>query len=80
MILFLHGGGYVSGSLASHRLLATEIGRVCGARTLALEYRLAPEYPFPAAVTDVLSGYRFLLSAASSRATSRWRVTVPEAD
>jgi acetyl esterase/lipase len=61
-ILFLHGGGYVSGSLASHRPLATEIGRVCGARTLALEYRLAPEYPFPAAVQDVLAGYRFLLS------------------
>ena len=61
-ILFLHGGGYVSGSLASHRPLATEIGRVCGARTLALGYRLAPEYPFPAAVKDVLAGYRFLLS------------------
>ena len=62
VILFLHGGGYVSGSLASHRLLATEIGRVCGARTLALDYRLAPEYPFPAAARDVLDGYRFLLS------------------
>ncbi len=62
VILFLHGGGYVSGSLASHRPLATEIGRVCGARTLALEYRLAPEYPFPAALEDALAGYRFLLS------------------
>lgn len=62
VILFLHGGGYVSGSLASHRPLATEIGRVCGARTLALEYRLAPEYPFPAAIEDTVAGYRFLLS------------------
>ena len=62
VILFLHGGGYVSGSLASHRPLATEIGRVCGARTLALEYRLAPEYPFPAAIEDAVAAYRFLLS------------------
>jgi monoterpene epsilon-lactone hydrolase len=62
VILFLHGGGYVSGSLDSHRPLATEIGRVCGARTLALGYRLAPEYPFPAALEDALAGYRFLLS------------------
>jgi epsilon-lactone hydrolase len=62
VILFLHGGGYVSGSIESHRPLATEIGRVCGARTLALGYRLAPEYPFPAAIEDALAGYRFLLS------------------
>jgi epsilon-lactone hydrolase len=61
-ILFLHGGGYVSGSLDSHRPLATEIGRACGARTLALAYRLAPEDPFPAAIEDALTGYRFLLS------------------
>lgn len=63
VILFLHGGGYVSGSLDSHRPLAMEIGRVCGARTLALGYRLAPEYPFPAALEDALAGYRFLLSS-----------------
>lgn len=63
VILFLHGGGYVSGSLDSHRPLATEIGRVCGARTLALGYRLAPEFPFPAALEDALAGYRFLLSS-----------------
>jgi epsilon-lactone hydrolase len=62
VILFLHGGGYVSGSIESHRPLATEIGRVCGARTLALGYRLAPEYPFPAAIEDALAGYRLLLS------------------
>ena len=61
-ILFLHGGGYVSGSLTSHRPLTTEIGRVCRARTLALQYRLAPEHPFPAAIEDAVAGYRFLLS------------------
>jgi monoterpene epsilon-lactone hydrolase len=60
-ILFLHGGGYISGSIESHRPLATEIGRAAGARTLALGYRRAPEHPFPAALEDTVSGYRFLL-------------------
>jgi hypothetical protein len=57
----LHGGGYISGSIESHRPLATAIARAAGARTLALGYRRAPEHQFPAAVEDVISGYRFLL-------------------
>lgn len=61
-VLYLHGGGYVIGSLASHRHLVAEIGRAAGARALALDYRLAPEHPFPAAVEDALAGYRFLLA------------------
>jgi epsilon-lactone hydrolase len=61
-ILYLHGGGYVIGSLDSHRHVAAEAGRAAGARTLALDYRLAPEHPFPAAVDDALTGYRFLLA------------------
>jgi acetyl esterase/lipase len=60
-ILFLHGGGYISGSIDSHRPLATAIGRAAGARTLALGYRRAPEHRFPAALEDVMSGYRYLL-------------------
>jgi acetyl esterase/lipase len=60
-ILFLHGGGYISGSIESHRSLATEIGRAAGARTLALGYRRAPECPFPAALEDTVSAYRYLL-------------------
>src|SRR6185437_12294526 len=60
-ILYLHGGGYVIGSLDSHRHLVSELGRAARARALALEYRLAPEHPFPAAVDDALAGYRFLL-------------------
>jgi len=60
-ILYLHGGGYVIGSLDSHRHVAAEDGRAARARTLALDYRLAPEHPFPAAVHDAVAGYRFLL-------------------
>lgn len=59
-ILFLHGGGYCSGSVASHRSLAGGLARVACARTLALGYRLAPEHPFPAALDDALAAWRFL--------------------
>jgi acetyl esterase/lipase len=62
-ILFLHGGGYISGSLDSHRHMIAQAGREAHARTLALGYRLAPEHPFPAALEDALAGYRFLLAS-----------------
>jgi epsilon-lactone hydrolase len=61
-LMYLHGGGYVIGSLDSHRHLVAEAGRACGTAALALDYRLAPEDPFPAAVDDALAGYRFLLA------------------
>jgi epsilon-lactone hydrolase len=61
-LLYLHGGGYVIGSLHSHRHLVAEAGRAAGIATLALDYRLAPEHPFPAPVEDAVAGYRFLLA------------------
>ena len=61
-MLYLHGGAYVSGSAVSHRLMVAEAGRQAGMRTLALNYRLAPEHPHPAAVEDALAGYRFLIA------------------
>lgn len=61
-LLYLHGGGYVIGSLDSHRHLVAAAGRAAGIAALALDYRLAPEHPFPAAVEDALAGYRFLLA------------------
>jgi acetyl esterase/lipase len=60
VLLFLHGGGYCSGSIVSHRSMATEAGRASGMRVLALAYRLAPEHPFPAALQDALTAWRFL--------------------
>src|SRR5260221_9816577 len=62
VIMFLHVGGYISGSLDSHRHMVAQAGREARARTLALGYRLAPEHPFPAALEDAIAGYRFLLS------------------
>jgi acetyl esterase/lipase len=61
-LLYVHGGGYVIGSLDSHRHLVSEAARAAKAWALALDYRLAPEHPFPAAVEDAVSGYRYLLS------------------
>ena len=62
VILYLHGGGYTAGSLASHRHMVAQAGREARARAIALDYRLAPEHPFPAALEDAVIGYRFLLS------------------
>jgi acetyl esterase/lipase len=59
-LLFFHGGGYCSGSLVSHRRMATEAGRAARAPTLAVAYRLAPEHPFPAACDDALAAWRHL--------------------
>ena len=62
VLLYQHGGGFVIGSLHSHRHLVCEAGRAARAFTLALDYRLAPEHPFPTAVEDAVAGYRFLLA------------------
>ena len=59
-VLYLHGGGYMAGSIVSHRYIAVEIGRAARARTLALGYRLAPEHPYPAQLDDALAAYQHL--------------------
>lgn len=66
VLLFLHGGGYISGSIASHRHMVAQVGREARIRTLAVGYRLAPEHPFPAALNDTLTAYRFLLAQGIS--------------
>jgi len=64
VVLYLHGGGYVIGSPRSHRHLAAAIASAAGGSALLLEYRLAPEHPFPAAVDDAVAAYRWLLDQA----------------
>lgn len=66
VMLYLHGGGYAIGSCATHRALAARIAQSCGARALVLDYRLAPEHPFPAALEDAVAGYRWLLQQGIS--------------
>jgi len=60
-ILHLHGGGYVCGSIKSHRALASRIAVAAAAPVLLIEYRLGPEHPHPAAVDDAIAAYRWLL-------------------
>ena len=66
-LLYLHGGGYCIGSIATHRHLAADLSRAAGMRVLLVDYRLAPEHPFPAAVEDAVAAYRFLLDSGYDR-------------
>ena len=66
VILYLHGGGYTQGSPATHRELASRVSRYCGAQVLSIDYRLAPAHPFPAAVEDALTAYRWLVGSGRS--------------
>lgn len=64
-LLYLHGGGYVIGSPETHAGLVGELARRAGLRALSVDYWLAPEHPFPAAVDDGLAAYRELLAAGT---------------
>ena len=60
-ILYLHGGGYAIGSIGTHRTLGYHLSRAAGAQVLMVDYRLAPEHPYPAAVDDAVTAWRWLL-------------------
>ncbi len=62
VILFFHGGGYCIGSAETHRDLVSRLCAAADARALSVNYRLAPENPFPAAVDDGVTAYRWLRS------------------
>ncbi|HEY1066452.1 MAG TPA: alpha/beta hydrolase [Pirellulales bacterium] len=66
VLLYLHGGGYVFGSGRGYRCFAGELARLAGCRALAIDYRLAPEHPFPAAYDDALTAYRWLLDRGAT--------------
>jgi monoterpene epsilon-lactone hydrolase len=60
-VYYLHGGGYVACSPETHRAFTSALSRAANASVFALDYRLAPEHRFPAAVEDAVAGYRWLL-------------------
>ncbi len=62
VILYLHGGGYFTCSIDTHGELMARLALACDARVLGLEYRLAPEHPFPAALDDAVEAWRWLLA------------------
>lgn len=61
LILYIHGGGYIAGSIASHKDLASRIAIAAEARVLIFNYRLAPEHPFPQGLDDVKTVYNWML-------------------
>lgn len=64
-VLYFHGGGYVAGSARTGTHLAAELARRAGGRALSVDYRLAPEHPYPAAVEDGLAAYAGLLESGA---------------
>ena len=60
-LLYFHGGGYIMGSVATHRELCSRLSQAIKIPVLSINYRLAPEHPYPAAVNDAISAYKFLL-------------------
>ncbi|MDX2970757.1 alpha/beta hydrolase [Kribbella solani] len=66
VILYLHGGGYVVGSARTGANLAAPLSRLSGVPAVSLDYRLAPEHPFPAAIHDALAAYRELVESGQT--------------
>ncbi|GGM57619.1 alpha/beta hydrolase [Longimycelium tulufanense] len=64
LLVFFHGGGWAIGSLDSHDMLGHFFAEYAGVRVLSVEYRLAPEHPFPAAVEDAQAAYRYAVAHA----------------
>jgi len=67
VVLYLHGGAYITGSCHTHRGLAGHLARAAASDCFLLDYRLAPEHPFPAAVDDALAAYLALKAAQPAR-------------
>jgi len=66
VLLYLHGGGFVLGSIDSHSPLVSNLARASGCRALAVDYRLAPEHRCPEALDDCVTAYRWLLAEGYS--------------
>lgn len=62
VLLYIHGGGYVACSAATHRPTTAALARLAGCRVFSADYRLAPEARFPAALDDVIATYRWLVT------------------
>ena len=66
VLFYIHGGGFTAGSAAAYRGLSSHLGAATGCRVLAVDYRWAPEEPFPAALDDCVAGYRWLVTAGGA--------------
>ena len=66
ILFYIHGGGFTAGSAAAYRGLSSHLSTATGCRVLAVDYRWAPEEPFPAALDDCVAGYRWLVTAGGA--------------
>ena len=76
LLLYFHGGGFVIGGLNTHDSLCRQLALRSGGAVLALDYRLAPEHPFPAAVDDAWAVLRGLASTADALGLDSTRLAV----
>ncbi len=76
VILFFHGGGFVYGSVEQYHLMASKLARVCGQIVVSVEYRLAPEHPFPAALNDCYAALLWMQEYGSGLGADPGRITV----
>lgn len=76
LLLYFHGGGFVIGSLSTHRGLYTRLAREADCLVLAVDYRLAPEHPFPAAVEDAIAALDYAFSAVDKLGADPERIAV----
>src|SRR5271170_1806548 len=75
-LLFLHGGGWIAGGLDTHDVLCRALTNAAGCRTVAVDYPLAPEYPFPAAVSCAISAATWLFSNAEELGIDAQRIGI----
>ena len=61
VLMYIHGGGFISGSCLTHRMHVAKFARECQMKSLLFDYRLAPEHPFPPAPQDCVTAYKWLL-------------------
>jgi acetyl esterase/lipase len=66
VILYCHGGAYLTGNIAYSRILGTKLAKACGFPVLTIEYRLAPENPYPAALEDAKLAWDYLIECGYS--------------
>ncbi|MFB9312301.1 alpha/beta hydrolase [Nocardioides plantarum] len=76
LLVFLHGGGFIYGDLDSHDASCRVLAEAAGVRVLAVDYRLAPEHPFPAAYDDAVAAYRWVVEHAATLGADPDRLAV----
>lgn len=76
VLLYLHGGGFTVGSIATHDALCRQLAQLAGCMVVSLDYRLAPEHPFPTAVNDAWDALQWLAQHAAALGADAKRIAV----